>query len=90
MKRILLLSISLAFLVACGPAVKKGCKDTGCSAGAVCNTNNGACEAVADASPLRRVGRQFDQDHVETGLVELVQCLIQVRGGGFGVRREGA
>ncbi len=44
MKRILLLSIPLALLAACGPVQKKGCKDTGCGAGSVCNTNTGACE----------------------------------------------
>lgn len=45
MKRILLLSIPLAFLAACGGA-KKGCKETGCSAGSVCNANSGVCEVL--------------------------------------------
>ncbi len=45
MKRILLLSIPLALLVACSTP-KKGCKETGCSAGSVCNANSGACELV--------------------------------------------
>lgn len=46
MKRLLLLSVPLAFLAGCGPAPKAGCKSTGCSAGAVCNTNTGACEIL--------------------------------------------
>lgn len=45
MKRILLLSIPLALFAAC-PAPKKGCKDTGCSAGSVCNTNTNTCELI--------------------------------------------
>lgn len=40
-----LLSLCAAGLItACGPAPKKGCKDTGCSAGSVCNTNTNLCE----------------------------------------------
>lgn len=46
MKRILLLSIPLAFLTACGGGTKTGCKSTGCSAGSVCNANTGACEVL--------------------------------------------
>ena len=46
MKRVLLLSIPLAVFVACGPVVKKGCKETGCGAGAVCNSNSGVCELL--------------------------------------------
>ncbi|MDP1829002.1 MAG: hypothetical protein Q8L48_37415 [Archangium sp.] len=47
MKRILLLSVPLAFLAGCGPVIKKGCKDTGCGAGSICNTNTGTCESLA-------------------------------------------
>ena len=46
MKRILLLSLPIALLAACGPAVKKGCKDNGCSAGSVCNPVSDACETI--------------------------------------------
>ena len=46
MKRILLLSLPIALFAACGPAVKKGCKDTGCSAGSVCNPVSNACETI--------------------------------------------
>ncbi len=46
MKRILLLSLSIALFAACGPALKKGCKDTGCSAGSVCNPVTDACETI--------------------------------------------
>lgn len=46
MKRILFLSVPLAFLAGCGPVPKKGCKDTGCGAGSVCNTNTGLCEIL--------------------------------------------
>lgn len=46
MKRILFLSIPLAFLAGCGPVTKSGCKDTGCGAGSVCNTNTGNCEVL--------------------------------------------
>ena len=45
MKHILFLSLSLAVFSAC-PAVKKGCKETGCSAGAVCNATSGVCEVT--------------------------------------------
>ena len=46
MKRILFLSLPIVLFAACGPAVKKGCKDTGCSAGSVCNPVSDACETV--------------------------------------------
>ncbi len=45
MKRLLLLSVPLALFAAC-PAPKKGCKETGCSAGSVCNTNTNTCELI--------------------------------------------
>lgn len=48
MKRLILVTFPLvAVLAACGGTTKKGCKDTGCAAGSVCNTNTGACEATA-------------------------------------------
>ncbi|MDP3154257.1 MAG: hypothetical protein Q8N23_16390 [Archangium sp.] len=46
MKRILLLSLPIVLFAACGPAVKKGCKDTGCSVGSVCNPVTDACETI--------------------------------------------
>lgn len=45
---LLLLTVLSAALVltACGGSTKKSCKDTGCSAGSVCNTNTGSCELL--------------------------------------------
>ncbi len=45
MKRLLLVGVSFALFAACGDP-KKTCKDTGCSAGAVCNAVSGVCEAT--------------------------------------------
>ncbi|MFO0598749.1 MAG: PPC domain-containing protein [Myxococcaceae bacterium] len=48
MKRVVLWSLPACLVVllsACGPA-KKSCKDTGCSAGAVCNATTGACDLI--------------------------------------------
>lgn len=45
MKRLLLVGVSFALFAACGDP-KKTCKDTGCSAGAVCNAVTGVCEAT--------------------------------------------
>lgn len=44
LRRLLAFAVPLALFAGC-PGPTKTCKDTGCAAGSVCNTNTGLCEA---------------------------------------------
>lgn len=47
--RLALTCLVVGLLSACGGSTKKTCKDTGCSAGAVCNETTGQCELLGGA-----------------------------------------